>query len=69
MGLHYVSLNICYTGDQFSIFSRIVTMVFQFVLMKWMPNLSLEEFIDHLCFDFNKVSCNIFTIISDKYNE
>ena len=54
-----------YSGDEFLMFSRIASVTSQSVLMKWMPDLSASEPIEHLCFDSSKVSRNMFATVHD----
>ena len=44
-------------------------MTSQSVLMKWMPDLSASEPIEHLCFDSSKVSRNMFATVYDNNGE
>ena len=65
----HASLEIRYNGDEFSMLSGIAIMTSQFVLMKWMADLSAEEPVEHLCYESNKVSSNMYATVSDKYGK
>ena len=55
-----------YNGDEFFLFFGIATVIFQFISIKWKPNLSIEEPIYHLYFDSSKDFWNMFATIIDK---
>ena len=59
----YVCPDTRYSGDEFSVFSGIASVTSQSMLMKWMPDLSASEPIEHLCFDSSKVSRNMFATV------
>ena len=44
-------------------------MISQFVQMKWMLDLSIEEPIKHLCFNSSKVFQNMFITVTYKYGK
>ena len=69
VGLLYVSPETRYSGDEFSLFSSIASVTSQSILMKWMPDLSSDELVEHLCFESNKVSRIMFATVTDKYRE
>ena len=69
VGLLYVSPETRYTSDEFSLFSSIASVTSQSILMKWMPDLSSEEPVEHLCFESIKVSKNMFATVTDEYRE
>ena len=56
VSLLYVSLETCYNGDRFSLFFNIATITSQFVLMRWMPDLSAKKPTKHMNLNSSKVS-------------
>ena len=64
-----MSLETRYSGDEFSLFSSIASVTSQSILMKWMPDLSSDEPVEHLCFESSKVSRNMFATVTDEYGE
>ena len=69
MDAFFLLVDTRYSGDEFLVFSGIASVTSQLVLMKWMPDLSASEPIEHLCFDSSKVSGNMFATIGDNNDE